>query len=866
MKHKLSSFSILTVVFGFAVAVFVFSLFSPQHLLTTINAQDSSEAQEDFQDDDDGDDYDIEETINAQDSSEAQEDFQDDDDGDDYDIEEVESAYCYPQYEFDHFECTGTKVCGGRLIEIWCDVECNEGCEERNAQDCGLAQVCNAEVGSCECSASECYLAPELKDIKDTTLFPQNVFESSARDGSQANPNKLKLPVNLGWNDVNEWAQVNSIPQDECTVESYNYEIFNANGDKVFEQHIASPSTSPLEERILQDVARGTQNNKEQCSVFLSNEAYGWRVQDCLGEEGDDCSDWSNTSSFVVSSAPELKSPYDPDWESEIESAKAKIPVTLEWCQTPSTNAWRIKFYEGLPLLQEGDPIKEFILSLSFPEKTTIYSDRDLLGILNKNVTYFWEILSCTNQAQDSCKQIKSQMWTVLPIDAPLAKPFLRTPSDGGTVNKQDKLTWRIDPFVQKYLIWIEKIPKTGENLAQDPFRISRYYSFNPELSVNSLHGWENDRTYEWKIAPCWGALPDISGPTDTDIENQIKNICETTDAGNVKWSDTHTFKTTGAPPTNLRIRKEGKDSSTGKASIPLLLDWSVPGAASYVYEIASGSKIASGILERPGISPDYPQIESDKTYQVMVKTCAEKRGKTCGDWAKLDITTADLASQQISSPQQGTEQSLSIAVSANQVFGARFYKYILKYLTPEDKETAICKAKVGKNQTTIVQDSTTTIKAACIGEYQIQTQACIDKECKDAGTLSDPVTFQITEPTGPTFGLVPCGADRNFTNTPSDDRHPCEAKHLLLVLHNIIDFMLWKFTLVIVVIMTAITGVVLLFSFGGPEVLTKIKTIWKAVGLGTLILLFAWFFLNLLLGIVGFNVGVFGNWYMIPI
>ena len=61
---------------------------------------------------------------------------------------------------------------------------------------------------------------------------------------------------------------------------------------------------------------------------------------------------------------------------------------------------------------------------------------------------------------------------------------------------------------------------------------------------------------------------------------------------------------------------------------------------------------------------------------------------------------------------------------------------------------------------------------------------------------------------------------------------------------------------------MLLLTGAVSYLSLGAPNTLAQIKSTWKAVIAGVLILLLAWLFLNLLLGFFGFNVGIFGNWY----
>ena len=145
---------------------------------------------------------------------------------------------------------------------------------------------------------------------------------------------------------------------------------------------------------------------------------------------------------------------------------------------------------------------------------------------------------------------------------------------------------------------------------------------------------------------------------------------------------------------------------------------------------------------------------------------------------------------------------------------------------------------------------------------------SCLDIDCKEKSTnATNQWTFQYVQPPPSAFpGLVVCGALSNPDPPIPNERDKCELKHLFLLLHNLIDFALWKLSLVIVVLMAIATGAIMFFSFGGPDVMTKVRGIWKSVGIGVLILLFSWLFLNILLGLVGFNVTFYGNWYEIPI
>ncbi len=50
----------------------------------------------------------------------------------------------------------------------------------------------------------------------------------------------------------------------------------------------------------------------------------------------------------------------------------------------------------------------------------------------------------------------------------------------------------------------------------------------------------------------------------------------------------------------------------------------------------------------------------------------------------------------------------------------------------------------------------------------------------------------------------------------------------------------------------------------GNVEVITKIKGIWKSVGKGLVIMLLSWTVISLLMVVMGYNFGIYGQWYEI--
>jgi len=116
-------------------------------------------------------------------------------------------------------------------------------------------------------------------------------------------------------------------------------------------------------------------------------------------------------------------------------------------------------------------------------------------------------------------------------------------------------------------------------------------------------------------------------------------------------------------------------------------------------------------------------------------------------------------------------------------------------------------------------------------------------------------------------YGLVPCGVDRDNPDTLNwNETDPCELKHTFLLIKNLIDFTLWKLVPLIIAIMVVATGAIFYFQLGDVSVLATVRRIWHYVGIGVLILLFSWLFLNFFLGILGFDINIFGTWTEITV
>ena len=408
-------------------------------------------------------------------------------------------------------------------------------------------------------------------------------------------------------------------------------------------------------------------------------------------------------------------------------------------------------------------------------------------------------------------------------------------------------LSWLGSRYAAGYLVHIRGggLDKTFPALrsGEGKFSLPLKEIWKDWLKLNTL--------YTWRTASCEGSE---SGEL----------VCEDEKTKKIQWSDSQTFRTTGAPPTNMKFEPANAE---GEVGFPLTILWDeMPGAASYALEAPS---IAPRILRASKSTVDFAAsiFRQGGTYAISVKTCADEKGETCGNPATAQFTTATLRPPIITQPETGkTEFIPSIAAKWDKVFGANGYEHQLLYAAAEPEETAECKAGVGSAAKGTTPSVSAVIYARCEGQYSLQIRGCIDNGCKEEsgkGQWSNALTFTIEElPGAAGGGLIPCDRTANNPNTPWDDREPCGIEHIFLGIKTIIDFLLFRAAPIILVLLTMATGVVFYTSFGKAFTMAQIMSLWKAAGIGLILISFAWLIVNLFLGLVGYDISIFGKWY----
>jgi hypothetical protein len=610
---------------------------------------------------------------------------------------------------------------------------------------------------------------------------------------------------------------------------------------------------------------------------FKSNRSYTWKVKACCTADGENCGPWSETNSFGTSLAPEPILPADPDWAGpdraepnwQALTAENLYPVRLEWCPVEEAKSYCLRFYKpGTPFIRmygQGEPFCPVLYSALYcpsivpPQKELpIQSYFDFgLDVFTKETDYQWKIATCLNQngykCGLSCPEDKicytfetlksecgccdfSQLWNFYG-QTTLLTPELVSPKDGEFVNFTHSLEWKHVPGANSYLYEI----KRGSSVINNEDKVS----VGESIPIKAL--WYKgiltfNTQYSWRIQPCW----DQEGK---DCQEEV-------------WSDEWSFTTTGAPPTELQ---------TDATIIPVKLSWeNASGALSYYYEVAKDSSFSDIVIPEDQrvlkgntskVLIDYPYLVQDTEYYWRVKTCIDEKGEVCGNWSNTkSFKTFKLGKTTEPYPLDGSDfYTYERYLKWKEVPGARAYQYEVY-----QGVKTIPLTKVPANSAYV-----DTPRELGVGEHAWRVRTCLDENCQETGEFSDNWHFNVVEaePPGGEAGLVPCGRDVNSPDPYGiDETERCGFQHIFLLLRNILDLALWRIGLIILVLLALASGIIFYFSgqFGMSDPLLQVKSLWKAAGIGYLIIFSAYTLVNIFLAIFGYKIGIFGSWWVI--
>jgi len=688
-----------------------------------------------------------------------------------------------------------------------CYEPCSSGCGEwgpwRDNQQCGEFEKCQPTASACSCSGS-CYPKPTINPITEVL---ENVFEKTGR---------VKLPLKITWKELKV---------SPCSVESYQYQ-FTKEGEVV-----DNGCSTSLEAEI------------KDCAI-KSNTAYDWQVQACSDYDCGDCGAFSDPQKITTSLAPELLSPYDPDWEKKEKAENVPIPTTFDWCDAENAQSYAVQVYNEGEIESFFPPYFPWVIKKEggvLPSELT-----EDLGLIARDKNYEWQVSTCLNEngirCGNSCSANQnifdcneySQKWKFTTSETTLSNPEPLSPSYNPTnpqtvpvVNLESQLSWKASPrvFIYRY----EIIKKASGN------KILSAITENLNINVPFANFWnklELNTVYNWYIKSCWGTEENQCNPAPTSF-----------------WE----FKTTGTPPINLKSEPTAPE---GNISIPATLKWDeIEGALSYYYELylnqGFNAILTSGLVLAPKseVSIEYPLLKQRTNYYWKVKTCADKNGKVCSNWSQGNFTTLTLSLPTNPNPKNNGE----LLTSENYLRWdgtSRFYQYRVYY------------GNVEKIPPTIVSTNSAfiPIEKLDLGNYTWYVQSCVDKDCKETSNYAGPWQFTLVQGKCEK-GLLPCGRDCDIIGTSYNEREPCQLKHLFLLLKNVFDFVLWRLGLIALVLLILATGGIYYFSMGNPQTMEKVKSLLKSAGIGYGIVLSAWLIINWILIILGYQIG---SWWKI--
>ena len=615
------------------------------------------------------------------------------------------------------------------------------------------------------------------------------------------------------------------------------------------------------------------------CScMFKSNRTYTWHVKACCDAGGTSCgpeSDWS----FITSPAPEPKLPYDPDWAGAggAENLSKEEIGKLEWCEindpqrygriiigkdeewySPQSDKVFIYYldpqsvqYKCHPNLETSKGCEPMLLTPD-PESRDPFSslihpfefvDKDYVYFTKLN-SYSWKVSAAEGFAGYNPTEY-SQEWKFSTENFPLPQPQLGSPPDNTEipVGLPVLLKWA-SPYAHSFNYIVEG----GSKIMRGKTDVHNITFDFPNLFLDTI--------YKWKINPCW----------DYRAEE-----CENFWAG--RWS----FKTTGRPPNPDTMKPAGTD-----IPIPVNFEWeSVPGAKSFIFEISGDGFDFTNTTTKSNFILDYPNLHQKKDYSWKVKTCARDNGEVCGAWrSEKTFTTFKLSAPSNPSPPENQKvftYEMPGNFSWEPVPYARYYKYTINYVSKSaDEATEECQPQEG---TVIVEKIVTQpsdfVSLNCLGKYEWQVTACLNASCQeDAIGKPSPIwLFELVQSGGPgggglvgslTGGLVPCGRTFDDPNTLWNERESCQIKHIFILIKSIIDFLLWKLAPLLLVFLLVYTGAIYYLAMGAPEAIARVKSLWRAAGIGYLLIFIAWNIVSFVLTLFGYRVGIFGPWWKI--
>jgi hypothetical protein len=858
------------------------------------------------------------------------------------------------------FTCTSSGTCGQTATDTdcWNDSRSGLHCNWDHEQ-CGTWQKCSSDMDNymqCACDP-QCLAHPQ---------GPQYYDSPGQSSGQMQNPNDVKLPVMFSWNNVPGWTnkslstitkwenlgygkKIHDFEADECDVDptfqnkgpkSYVIEIQDApetagsgidniNYAKLTAGQKTGPTTidssSAGSEGITQADGRlaffkvkqtnqfNSRDDGNEC-FFNSSSPYRWRVRACCNYNGTGCTAPGQWWNFSTSTAPEMISPLDPDWNGKDylknESFKNIIPGKdpLKWCaarlpkdyQTQTRAVQYAESYQlmvtsdeqngftggiwnaisnGLSFLWGGqksassDQQKTHVLAIIngsliynvLPDPTTGDVDtsypsqgRNDLAFFSRERKYSWKLKSCSDNYTTKCFDDYGQEWKFETSNDAITPPAAISPKDDSSDNNPIgfpiNLSWTIPAGANSFQYQTTIPGLANSNPVKTPWNaIPSNDTSDATKKLLSLDnsGIKLDTVYKWQVESC--------APFDS-------SQCD-------GWSNWFSFRTTGRPPRTASMQPNLSSAIT----FPQSFQWEkVPGAKSYNIELdgANGKKIKTVKFGpdgqgQPGVQFDYPDIQpppdntSGKTYTWKIQTCADDSATVCGTAWSSQYLIAKRPGKPVLQTQINTDGYGSLSdIALNWNGQTKYYWLTINYNKPQPQTQSGCdisnpvvSQKIdGKSCSLQNNCLPANVKTSCIGSYQWTIQPCVDPDCSDRGN-DNALTgnFSVKSGSASDNSLSVCGQAFDNPKTDWDETQTCQVKDIFLLMKVAIDFLLFRLSVLLLPLLVLATGGLFYLSPNNPDMISKAKKMWQAIGIGYAILFTAWILVSWLMVAVGF-------------
>ncbi len=609
------------------------------------------------------------------------------------------------------------------------------------------------------------------------------------------------------------------------------------------------------------------------CScMFKSNRTYRWKVRACCPtkealetisktERDEACGPWSDWQ-FTTNPAPEPKLPYDPDWSGlfRMKNLTKEEIEKLKWCEIDDQKIYKPTYLEDKihykplsdtqflyyseeytagenegkeqylchPNLIESEVCKPQIILFPKAEGGLLFPPFEFWDQNHSHFTkitpYAWKTSACKEVSALECTDY-SQEWRFSAENFLLETPRLINPLYDPAGETPVGLPVTLSVHAPYAMSFIFEISGLGQIKSSTP-GISLDY---PRLNLDTL--------YTWYVTPCWGYKSE-------------PEKCEHTSRAGPFY-----FKTTGE-----LIRIIYPKPGATDIPIPIKFEWEkVPGANSYIFTLEGKEPV---VLQSTEILADYPELRQKTNYSWQVQTCARANGTACGAEANQNFTTFKLRAPVNPGPENGAVLTTAELrqFSWDKILGAKFYQFQIEYLEAADGEEKECLEKEGEKITKIIAENSTYLLLECKGKYRWQVKGCLDENCQESGDWNV-WRFDLVSEGGGAPGLVPCGRTSDNPDTPWDETKSCGIRHIFIMIKVIVDFVLFTLAPICLILLIAASGVMFYFSLKAESAtpLAKVKSLWKAAGIGFGILLFIWTIISIIFNLIGYQ---FGPWW----